>query len=178
MRRSSALVLTTVILCAWGLVSLFSRAVEVSGSGVTVTWAASPDPSIVGYYVYYGPTSGNYTQRIDVGNSTSTIITGLPAGSTNYFVATAYNAVGMESLPSNEVSYINPGTISATIDSSGKIHLLFPVAAPHSYDVQSSTTLTNWITVATIFAQSNSIYDFVDSNRPLAQTAFYRLLLH
>jgi Fibronectin type III domain. len=78
-------------------------------NSVTLAWSASPDPSATGYKVYYGATSGNYTKSLDVGDSTTAIIPGLTAGATYYFVVVAYDASGLESLPSNEVSYTVPG---------------------------------------------------------------------
>jgi hypothetical protein len=56
----------------------------------------------------WGPASGDYTQSTDVGNSTTTTVTGLSSGSTYYFAVTAYNAAGTQSSPSNEVSFTAP----------------------------------------------------------------------
>jgi hypothetical protein len=50
-----------------------------------------------------GTTSGVYGPPITVGNVTSYVLNNL-AVATYYFVVTAYNANGIESLPSNEVS--------------------------------------------------------------------------
>jgi hypothetical protein len=84
-------------------------------NSVNLAWSASPDPSATGYKVYYGATSGNYTNSLDVGNSTTAIIPGLTAGATYYFVVVAYDASGLESLPSNEVSYTVPGGSSGNL---------------------------------------------------------------
>jgi hypothetical protein len=55
-----------------------------------------------------GLSSGNYTQTIGVGNATAVTVTNLISGSTYYFAVTAYNAAGVDSLYSNEVSYTVP----------------------------------------------------------------------
>jgi len=78
--------------------------------GVTLAWDPSSDTNVVGYFRYYGGASGNYTNRVDVGNVTSNTVAGLVAGSTYFFAVTDYGASGLESLPSTEVSYTVPLT--------------------------------------------------------------------
>jgi len=75
---------------------------------VILAWDPSPSTNVAGYRVYYGPAAGNYTDRLDVGNVTTATVPNLQAGVTYYFVVTAYNAAGVESLPSNEVAYTVP----------------------------------------------------------------------
>jgi len=59
---------------------------------------------LAGYKVYYGLASGSYTTPIDVGNTTSSVITGLNSGTTYYFTVTAYDGSGNESPYATEVS--------------------------------------------------------------------------
>src|SRR6266571_5350025 len=62
-----------------------------------------------GYWLYYGPASGNYTARIDVGPVTTYTVTGLVSGQTYYFAVAAYDRTdGSESVKSNEVSTTLP----------------------------------------------------------------------
>lgn len=75
---------------------------------VGLAWDPSPDSSVTGYAIYYGKSSGVWTTRVDVGNVTNTTITLVADGSTYFFVATAYDANGLESEPSNEVNYTPP----------------------------------------------------------------------
>ncbi len=65
-----------------------------------------PDIStdVTGYMIHYGTASGTYSQAMDVGNTTSYTVSNLIDGQTYYFAVTAYNAVGYESVYSNEVS--------------------------------------------------------------------------
>ncbi|MGA4644928.1 fibronectin type III domain-containing protein, partial [Limisphaera sp. 4302-co] len=75
---------------------------------VALAWDPSPDEWVTGYAIHYGTASGVHPVRVDVGNVTNAVIDGLQPGVTYYFVATAYTADGLESDPSNEVSYTVP----------------------------------------------------------------------
>ena len=76
---------------------------------VTLAWDANPDPNVAGYNLYYGVESGTYPSKIPVGDVTSATVTGLVEGMTYYFVLTVHDQAGVESNPSNEVSYTVPG---------------------------------------------------------------------
>jgi hypothetical protein len=79
-----------------------------AAQNVSLAWDASPDPDVVGYYIYYGAASGDFTNRVSVGNVTSTTVSNLVEGANYYFAATARNTSGLESDFSNEVSYTVP----------------------------------------------------------------------
>lgn len=64
----------------------------------------SPLTDLAGYKLYYGTTSGNYSNNIDAGNITTYQINNLTDGLTYYFAAAAYDTSGNESSFSNEVS--------------------------------------------------------------------------
>ncbi len=71
-----------------------------------LAWDPSTDPTTVGYCLYYGSASGNYTTRVDLKTNTTVTVTNLTGGQTYYFAATAYNAANVESPPSNEASFV------------------------------------------------------------------------
>ncbi len=79
-------------------------------------WDSNKEQSVQGYKVYYGTETGIYTNEVDAGNATSLAIPGLKAGSSYYFVVTAYNKTKKESPPSSEVVFTVPlpGNIRAT----------------------------------------------------------------
>jgi hypothetical protein len=58
----------------------------------------------VGYKLHTGFSSGNYTQTTDLGNKTAVSVPMQQSGSTYYFVITAYNIAGTESVASNPFS--------------------------------------------------------------------------
>jgi chitodextrinase len=73
---------------------------------VTLTWAPSTASDLAGYKIYRSTTSGVYgTALATVPAGTVTYqATGLSANTTYFFVITAYDSAGNESLFSNEVS--------------------------------------------------------------------------
>ena len=102
------------------LVSIFlsivpSSAQNVYGANVTLAWDPNPDSNLAGYKVYYGYASGSYSFMVDVGNRTSLTISGLEAGRTYYFAATAYGPAGEESDLSDELRYDTPQADSSIL---------------------------------------------------------------
>jgi hypothetical protein len=77
-----------------------------STSAATLTWNASTSSDVAGYKVYRATTSGAYGAPVATlqVNATSYIATGLQSGTTYFFVVTAFDTSGNESLHSNEVS--------------------------------------------------------------------------
>ncbi len=99
------LTLATVLLLGF---FTFGQLPTFALQSVTLAWDASPDPTVLGYNVYYGAASGTYTNKVDAVNATSATISNLVEGVTYYFAVTAYNGVGLESDPSNEAIYTVP----------------------------------------------------------------------
>lgn len=75
-----------------------------AGQHVSLAWNGSSDSSVTRYALYYGTNSGNYTVRIDAGTNTVATVAQLSINITYYFAVSAFNSVGMESVPSEEVS--------------------------------------------------------------------------
>jgi hypothetical protein len=72
---------------------------------ITLAWDPNPEPTIAGYKIYYGLSSGYYDCYIDVGNVSSYTLVNLSSGKTYYLAATAYDDMGTESEYSNEVVF-------------------------------------------------------------------------
>jgi hypothetical protein len=87
------------------LILLGSAGVAGASQSVTLAWDQNSEPDIAGYRLKSGSSSGNYAQTIDVGNTTTATVSNLSAGSSTFFVVTAYNTAGLESLSSNEASF-------------------------------------------------------------------------
>ena len=87
---------------------------ETSLGGLTLKWTAPTSRAdgtplsladIDGYRIYYGNSSGNYSDTLDVsdGSAQSASVTGIPAG-VYYLVMTTYDNAGRESQYSAEIS--------------------------------------------------------------------------
>jgi PKD repeat protein len=86
---------------------LFFVSLRAFGGVVTLAWDVESAP-VVGYMIYYGPTAGSYSSKIDVGNKTSYTVSGLAEGATYHFAATAYDAAHTESGFSNDAVAVVP----------------------------------------------------------------------
>jgi hypothetical protein len=151
---------------------------QFGGQHVTLGWNASSDPTVVGYHVYYGTTSGVYTSKIDVGTNTQFIVSGLVAGTTYYFTETSYNADSVESSYVPEVSWVIPGILTARLSATNSTTCIqFPVAPAHSYQLQASSDLNSWSNLWLTPVQTTN--GWVQYNEPVTNTPsarFYRLI--
>ncbi len=77
---------------------------SILAESATVSWDANKESDLAGYKIYYGQTSGSYDDEIDVGNDISWVVDNLTVSATYFFVATAYDFSGNESMFSNEVN--------------------------------------------------------------------------
>jgi fibronectin type 3 domain-containing protein len=83
---------------------------DAAAASVTLAWDPNEEPDVTGYKIYYGKTSGTYESVIDAGNQTTYTIPGFLEGVDYYFTVTAYNAYGLESDFSDEVTYPEPSS--------------------------------------------------------------------
>lgn len=91
------------------LLCLSLSALPSVADNVTLAWDANSETNVIGYRLHYGPTSGQYTNSITINSPlTSATVYNLTGGSEYFFAVTAFNESGLESDPSNEVSYLVP----------------------------------------------------------------------
>ena len=74
---------------------------------VTLAWDAPADPTVTGYVLWMGFSTGGEAQGPDVGNVLSTSVQ-LTSGTVYFFYVTSYNSAHQMSVPSNEISYTAP----------------------------------------------------------------------
>jgi len=104
---------------------------SASAANLRFGWNSSTDPSVAGYNLAYGTSSGHYTSSVNAGNTTSATVASLTPGATYYFVVTAYDTIGLQSAPSNEVSLTVPNNIPPTVSlTSPQSGNTFPAASP------------------------------------------------
>ncbi len=107
------------------------------------SWLPNTEPTLAGYRIHYGTTSGSYTTTIDVGlpqpvdGRVYGTVTGLTEGATYYFAATAYDTNGQESDYSTEVSYTVPISSASP-----------PVAADGSASGPEDSAITGQLSVS------------------------------
>jgi len=125
-----------------------------AAQSVTLAWVSSPSPAVTGYKIYYRAASGSSTNVVTVGTVTNVVISGLQAGETYYFFATALDRnSNTESDPSNITAYTasdqaalgiqvareNGAAISVSVTATG--------AVPDQWVLESSTDLRHWVPV-------------------------------
>jgi hypothetical protein len=86
--------------------------VQSTVQSITFSWVpptqnsdGSPISNLAGYKIHYGTRTSDYTQTVSVENAglTRLVVDNLPSG-TYYFAITAYNAQGLESPLSGEIT--------------------------------------------------------------------------
>jgi len=90
------------------LVSNLAVSTNLNPRNVTLTWSASQDSGVVGYQVYCGTVSSNYSLSLNLGLVTSQVFTGLVEGATYYFAVRSFDALGNQSGMSAPASYNVP----------------------------------------------------------------------
>jgi len=86
-----------------------------TGSGtIDLVWSAPRDIARMGFNIYYGKTSGQYTRRRTVGETTAFRLEGLSNNEAYYLAVTAYDSLNRESDYSNEVGVIVGQPLSST----------------------------------------------------------------
>ena len=92
-----------IALCA--VLSVVLTAFHVHAARVSLSWTApttnqdnTPLTDLAGYKVYHGFASRSYDVTIDVGLTTSAVLSDLQDGRTYYFAVTAYDTSGNQSL--------------------------------------------------------------------------------
>jgi hypothetical protein len=170
-----------VVATGWLVILLLDLAVwplAQAGQSVVASWAPSPDSAVTGYKIYYGGSSGNYTNFIVAGNVTNSTISGLAGGTTYYFACTAVNGNGGESGFSTEVSYTVPPapiTLATTMAVGGRFQLAGTGLVGHTYEIQATTNLVAWEAIGTGTPDTNGYFRFTDENAQNYPMRFYRV---
>jgi fibronectin type 3 domain-containing protein len=143
------------------------------GAAVTLAWDANTEADLAGYKIYYGTASRDYSDSIDVGNTTQYTLADLDDGVTYYLAATAYDAATNESAYSVELVHTtgNPDNIitasagaNGSISPSGSLTVshgsnqTFTISADTAYHIQN--VLVDGVSVGAV-----STYTFTNVTR-------------
>jgi hypothetical protein len=153
--------------------------------GITLSWGASPTADVVGYTVHYGTASRNYTQSVDAGAQTFCTITDLNVGTTYYFAVTARSNDGLESVPSNEVSYTVPETptqsprITSLTKTAQGARLRWTSLPGMSYRVVYKQDLraTQWLNASPLLVATGTSLEWIDSGASASNRRFYAVVM-
>jgi hypothetical protein len=148
-----------------------------AGPIVTLAWNQSADPAVAGYNIYYGGASGDYTNTINAGNATNAPVSGLVAGLTYYFAATAYDDVGDESVFSSEVSYTVPEAlpiVQIRAAPAGMFTLLVTGPIGQTDEILATQDFAVWTVIGTVTVGAGGSLSFTDTNAANFSQRFYR----
>jgi hypothetical protein len=73
---------------------LLAAPLPALAGSIPLAWNPVPDADVAGYRVYHGTAPGSYTQSVDVGNVTSTTLSGLADCTVHYVSVKAYDTSG------------------------------------------------------------------------------------
>ena len=155
-----------------------------SGIGVILEWFSSPEPDIVGYYVYAGTRSGVYDRVLDAGLAESARVR-VDAGITYYFAITARTSDGLESPFSEEIVFTVPiDGIKAALtpmalsfaDAAEPVKMEFNARAGYRYLIQVTEDLNTWQTLVALTPDTDGPIAWDDPETSLHEFRFYRVV--
>jgi len=168
-----------VLPCGWAATLLPPP--TVNAMPITLAWDSANDPGVSGYALYYGATNQPTFNRVDAGTNLTVTLFDLRADTGYKLFVVAYNAVGLESVPSNELLLTPPAIsrLQLARQANGSLRLSGKAAPGTVCTLQFTSTLQPalWQTLTRTTAdQVGSIIAF-DASVSKVSRRFYRLAL-
>ena len=139
---------SSVIWTAWSRVAILVLIVlaalsqpDARAAQLTFLWDYSASGA-AGFVLYCGPSSLNYTTRVDVGNTETYVLTGLAEGATYHCAVTAYDPAKVESPYSNEISVVAPYAAPSAGFSASPMSGIAPLSV--AFTNTTTGSLTSW----------------------------------
>jgi len=111
---------------------------------ITLAWDSVTNPNVRGYMIHYGPSAGNYTASVDVGNITTAAVNNLTEGATYHFAVAAYDASHAEGLKSTDVGGIVKYTVPVAAFTASVVSGHAPLALNFTSSSTGSITSYSW----------------------------------
>lgn len=134
---------------------------------ITIAWNPNTERDIAGYKLYVAET-GKAANAMTVTTNVANV-TGLIEGRTYLMYATAFNTAGLESDPSEQISYTVPSGIPDQMDSplklaTGGMQITSRGLPGHSYMIQATRNLgtSPWVTLQTVQPDASGIIRITD----------------
>lgn len=173
--KLSSTILGAVLAGAFFMNLISARAASAPVGTVGLAWDNSPSSGLAGYRVYMGTSRGNYTSAVEAGNATTSTLSGLVAGTTYYFAVKAYNASGVESAFSNEISFVPAGaTLQLSVNAGGQAVLTIKGVAGRTYDIEATQDLRTWRSIGNVTVGTGGTASYTDATAPSMLKRFYR----
>ncbi len=154
-----------------------------SSSAAVLEWDSTDEPQVAGYKAYIGMESRNYARVLDTQKQTWVALTGLDAGTTYYFAATAYDATGLESDFSDEVRYTPPVDGNASVmlpfnfENTANGMVLRMVGSPGQRCwIVASSDLRTWQQIRAFTFSDSSMVEISDPASSGKPMRFYRVI--
>jgi hypothetical protein len=132
-----------------------------ASQSVFLAWDAADATESIGYIVHFGQLGQAEANSIDVGSITATTISGLVEGLNYSFYVTSYTSDGLESEPSESITYSVPALRPANLLSisalaNGAIRIKVNGTPGRTYVVQYAefATPNNWTDLGAVTASS------------------------
>jgi len=152
---------------------------RAASTSVTLGWNASSASDVAGYRVYQGVNSQNYTNSVDVGNTTTVTFSGLTAGTKYFFAVTAYTVDGLESPFSGEISY-TPGLpvrphLHLAVNPAKQVLLSGNGLAGYQYALEATQNFVAWTAIGNVTMDATGSFQFIDPTPKTRVGRAYRL---
>ncbi|MGD0812366.1 MAG: LamG-like jellyroll fold domain-containing protein [Verrucomicrobiota bacterium] len=88
---------------------------RLAAQSVMLAWDPSTSANAAGYMLYSSTDGTNFQSLLDAGSNTFCTVSGLVAGSTNYFQVVAYDINDDQSAPSSQIEYTVPNATQTLV---------------------------------------------------------------
>ena len=170
-------------MCSLVFLTHFTRveAAPLCASPCTLAWNLNPEPTVIGYCLYFGIKGSTTTNRLDVGLTNQVTLKSLLAASNYFFYVVAYDTKGIESPPSAVMCY-TPQALSGLkltplANRTLSLHFLATTGALCHVEYTPTLNPPRWQTLGSATADANGNVTLTDPLSGNPPTRFYRTAL-